>query len=114
MRLDDLGQLYDAVSDNWCGSDVVLVSDILDFIKDTPEIDPETLPIVQELRKKLERVTEERDAAIADLYYVCACETCDLQYTDECPLRECAEPCSHISSDLINNTPYKWRGIKEV
>ena len=30
-------------------------------------IDPETLPIVQELRKELERVTRERDAAIRDL-----------------------------------------------
>ena len=30
-------------------------------------IDPETLPIVQELRKELKKVTVERDAAIADL-----------------------------------------------
>ena len=30
-------------------------------------IDPEALPIVQELRKELERVTRERDAAIRDL-----------------------------------------------
>lgn len=30
-------------------------------------IDPETLPIVRELRKELERVTKERNAAIKDL-----------------------------------------------
>lgn len=87
---------------------------MLVFVDCAPTIDLETLPIVQELRKKLERVTRERDAAIADLYYTCACETCALQYTDDCPLGECIEPCSHISSDLINNTPYKWRGIQEV
>lgn len=79
-----------------------------------PTIDPENLPIVRQLREELERVTKEREAAIADLYYTCACETCALQYTDDCPLGECIEPCSHISSDLINNTPYKWRGIQEV
>lgn len=55
MRLGDLGQLYDAVYDNWCGSEVDLVLDLLDFIKDSPTIDPETLPIVQELRKELEQ-----------------------------------------------------------
>ena len=30
-------------------------------------IDPETLPIVQQLREELNRVTAERDAAVADL-----------------------------------------------
>ena len=79
-----------------------------------PEIDPETLPIVQELRKELERVTRERDAAIADLYYACACETCELLCTDKCPLKKGMVPCSHIASDLINDTPYKWRGIQEA
>ena len=114
MRLGDLGQLYDAMSDNWCGSDVASVSDILDFIKDSPTINPETLPIVRELRKELERVKEDRDAAISDLYYACACETCELQYTDKCPLKKGMVPCSNIASALRNNTPYKWRGIQEV
>ena len=69
---------------------------------------------IHEIEKKLTKVTAERDAAISDLYYVCACETCALQYTDECPLKKGMVPCSHISSDLINNTPYKWRGVQEV
>lgn len=56
MRLGDLGQLYDAVSDNWCGTDVASVSDILNFIKDSPTIAPETLPIVQELRSRNKRL----------------------------------------------------------
>lgn len=36
-------------------------------IENQPTIDPETLPIVQELRAELSKVTVERDAAIADL-----------------------------------------------
>ena len=61
MRLGDLGQLYDAVSDNWCGTDVASVSDILDFIKDSPIIDPETLSVVRVIREELERIRAERD-----------------------------------------------------
>ena len=75
-----------------------------------PEIDPETLPIVQELRKELERVTRERDAAITDLYAARSCKTCALQFSDDCLLEECFEPCSAV---LCKNTPYKWRGIQE-
>lgn len=33
----------------------------------SPTIDPETLPIVRQLREELERVTAERDAAIKEL-----------------------------------------------
>lgn len=40
---------------------------MLVFVDCAPAIDPETLPIVQELRKELERVTRERNAAIKDL-----------------------------------------------
>lgn len=38
-------------------------------INQTPTIDPETLPIVQELRKQLEQVTKERDKMVKDLKY---------------------------------------------
>lgn len=84
------------------------------IIETSPAIDPESLPIVKQLRRELERVTRERDAAISDLYYICACETCALHYTDRCPLKKGMVPCSHIASALENNTPYKWRGIQEV
>lgn len=47
---------YSAKSENWA----VLVKDIID----APTIDPETMPIVQELKKQLEQVTKERDSAI--------------------------------------------------
>ena len=36
-------------------------------IESAPTIDPETLPIVQELRERLARVTAERDSAITDM-----------------------------------------------
>lgn len=142
QRLIDFGQLYDSISDNWCGLEVASVSDILNFIKDSTPIDPETLPIVKELKEKLnnaieekkyygkcwkqmedyteevfqqlDKVTAERDAAISDLYYACACETCELQYTDRCPLKKGMVPCSNIASALRNNTPYKWRGTQGV
>ena len=114
MRLGDLDALLDKCESLYMKRHILFHGVTAYTIESAPTIDPETLPIVQELRKELERVTKEREAAIADLYYTCACETCALQYTVDCPLGECIEPCSHISSDLINNTPYKWRGIQEV
>lgn len=80
-------------------------------IDEIPTIDPETLPIVQELREQLARVTAERDAAVKDLYAVKACKTCALQFSDDCLLEECFEPCG---ATLSENTPYKWRGIQEA
>ena len=80
-------------------------------IESAPTIDPETLPIVQELREQLARVTAEGDAAVKDLYAVKACKTCALQFSDDCLLEECFEPCG---ATLSENTPYKWRGIQET
>lgn len=45
-------------------SDAVLLKK---FVDAQPTIDPETLPIVRELREKLERVTAERNAAVEQL-----------------------------------------------
>lgn len=63
-----------------------------------PEIDPETLPIVQELRKELERVKEERDAAVewlADLE-VCGC----------CKNTQCR------SRDGEKDCKFEWIGVQ--
>ena len=105
MRLGDLGQLYDAVSDNWCGTDVASVSDILDFIKDSPTIDPETLPIVQELRNELERVARERDALIWDMkVFGSGCYSC--KHFDVINKKcKANEPCG------VNNN-WEWKGIQ--
>lgn len=55
---------------NYTG-ETLMSYEVADMIEDcmdnTPTIDPETLPIVQELRKKLEQVTAERDAAVRDI-----------------------------------------------
>lgn len=63
MWICDAGQLYDSISDNWCGIGIANVSEILEFVKYAPTIDPEALPIVRQLREELARVTAERDAA---------------------------------------------------
>lgn len=52
------------------------INSALDSLVDAPTIDPETLPIVRELRKKLERVTEERDSALKQLSDISDCDTC--------------------------------------
>lgn len=88
-----------------------VMKNVLKRIDETPTIDPETLPIVKELRAQLARVTAERDAAVKDLYAVKACKTCALQFSDDCLLEECFEPCG---ATLSENTPYKWRGIQEA
>lgn len=77
------------------------------WIDRMPTIDPETLPIVQELRKELARVTAERDALIRDMkVYGSGCYSC--KHFDE-PNGKCKaeEPCG------VNNN-WEWRGIREV
>lgn len=56
------------------GSRVITL--FMEMISEYPTIDPETLPIVQELKEKLEHVTAERDAAIADLKRIAICKFC--------------------------------------
>lgn len=53
-----------------------LMSQVLHDIDAMPSIDPETLPIVRELRAELERVTVERDAALNQLSDISDCDTC--------------------------------------
>lgn len=60
-------RLIDANAFKECWKPGVIGDTLRRVIDDQPTIDPETLPIVQELRAELERVTEERDAAVNDL-----------------------------------------------
>ncbi len=81
---------------------------ILVFVDCAPTIDPETLPIVQELRKELERVTRERDAAVSEIESIIAYglhlpNTCPFCKNEQCKMRGGTEPCIP-----------KWRGIQEV
>lgn len=73
MRLGDLDALYGIES--LLNTDIVqksqeaawLMSQVLHDIQASPTIDPETLPIVRQLREELARVKAERDAALREL-----------------------------------------------
>lgn len=84
-------------------------------IDEVPTVDPETLPVVREMREQLARVTAERDAAITDMEAL-------MWFSGEgCKI------CNHCT--VVHKTPYvrygcdlrpekdctpKWRGIQEV
>ena len=111
MRLIDADALLDKQEALYMKRHILFHGVTAYTIESSPTIDPETLPIVQELREQLARVTAERDAAVKDLYAVKACKTCALQFSDDCLLEECFEPCG---ATLSENTPYKWKGIQET
>lgn len=96
---------------NWClfGSEVEkAISDIFSQVNPfCPTIDPENLPIVRQLREELERVTKEREAAIADL------RERSIESYAECMY------CKHIGEkgvcfDCTNGINWEWRGIQEA
>lgn len=108
----DSGRVHFDSYKNWClsGSEVEkAISDIFSQVKPfCPTIDPETLPIVQELRKEMERVTRERDAAVSEIESIIAYglhlpNTCPFCKNEQCKMRGGTEPCIP-----------KWRGIQEV
>jgi hypothetical protein len=76
-----------------------------DALQDTESIDPETLPIVKELRKELERVTRERDALIWDMkVFGSGCYSC--KHFDVINKKcKANEPCG------VNNN-WEWKGIQ--
>ena len=73
QRLIDANELYGVES--LLNTDIVknskeasyIISQVLHDIQTFPTIDPETLPIVRQLREELAKVTAERDAAVKDL-----------------------------------------------
>lgn len=106
MWICDAGQLYDSISDNWCGIGIANVSEILEFVKYAPTIDPETMPIVRELREKLERVTAERNAAVEELRGDCEkCAHYRVTWNGCTPDYECP-----LSDRCLNRDMWEWRG----
>lgn len=78
------------------------------LIHNQPTINLEDLPLVQELRKQLAKVTAERDAAVSDIESVMAYDpnfpdTCQFCKNVQCQARGGTKPCLP-----------KWRGIEEV
>ena len=77
----------------------------------SPTIDPETLPVVRQLREELARVTAERDAAVADLKTMCDCDYCenDCVNTEEDTCEFCGvKNCS--CRGCIDGRNWTWRG----
>lgn len=72
MRLGDLDTLYGIES--LLNTDIVqksqeaawLMSQVLHDIQESPTIDPETLPIVRQLREELAQVKSDRNTAVED------------------------------------------------
>lgn len=64
-------------------------------------IDPETLPIVQELHNELERVTRERDALLKEI-------------AGECGLCKHYNDCTMNHYSCCDGSDWEWRGIQEV
>mgnify|MGYP007081988212 CR=1 FL=1 len=91
------------------GSRVITL--FMEMISEYPTIDPETLPIVQELKEKLEHVTAERDAAIADLKRIAICKFCANGCAKKgracftCDNRECT------CKSCFGRRKWEWRGL---
>lgn len=136
QRLIDANILLDKCESLYMRGHILFHGVTARTIENAPTIDPETIPIVRQLREELARVTAERDAlrmnppveiqadafalavelakvsaerdaAVKDLYTIRDCSTCALQYTDKCILEECMDPCCSFGS---GDVPYKWRG----
>lgn len=76
-------------------------------INEAPTIDPETLPIVQELRKQIAEVKAERDAAIDEFENVGMFGDCICRYCG------CAEKCNvDAIPEYCQN--FYWRGLQEA
>lgn len=80
---------------------------ILVFVDCAPTIDPETLPIVQDLRKELEQVTAEREAAVSDLEFTKICSHCKNCNSLILPIPKVCQECTHGSK-------WEWRGVQEA
>lgn len=68
MRLIDVDALKEKEQYIPCGNGLLFHGVTAGTIDAMPTIDTETLPVVRELREELQRVTVERDAAVADCF----------------------------------------------
>lgn len=66
--------------------------------REAPTIDPETIPIVRQLREELARVTAERDAAVS--FIPKTCDTC----------KHGKSPCDWCWADPDGDLNWEWNG----
>ena len=70
MRLIDADALLDKQESLYMKGNVLFHGVTACAVENAPTIDPETLPIVRQLREELAKVTAERDAALGRKVYV--------------------------------------------
>lgn len=104
MRLGDLDALLDKCESLYMKRHILFHGVTAYTIESAPTIDPETLPIVQDLREQLDKVTAERDAAIEDLKLI---------FNAGCNCRICANTDYCIDKAFIIGkcSKFLWRGI---
>ena len=108
-----IAQLEDIVSDytsNGMFSNGYDIKAAIDSLEDAPTIDPETLPIVRQLRAELARMTAERDAAEKDRaeladYELAVCE--QFCFGDR---EHNIAPCAWLIDGMCKLR--KWRGLQ--
>lgn len=96
MRLIDADKLWDSIRNDVVPFNVAMISR---HIHGSPTIDPETLPIVQELKQQLAEVTNERDAIIKAI-------------TGDCTYCGNSDMCKKYPCFCINHNMWKLK-IKE-
>ena len=77
-------------------------------VLDARTINPEDLPIVQQLREELARVAAERNAAVRDMHQNAKCFVCA-----NLPEDRNMEHCMHYSSCGLNYMHWVWRGLQK-
>ena len=96
MRLIDANALREDWLQNGENEYVYDTNSFLSSLDDAPTIDPETIPVVRQLREELARVKKERDAAVEQLSELECCEFC--KHT------EC------IPRGGVGKCEWEWRG----
>ena len=81
---------------------------VLEDLDSAPEIDPESLPVVKQLRAELEKLKKERDAAVEMLHSLANevgnCTGC----------KRLNKECSEVYiCECDGKDHWEWRGIKE-
>lgn len=98
MRLIDADALLDKQEALYMKRHILFHGVTAYTIESSPTVDPETLPIVQELRAQLAKVTAERDSLLKEMAGECGL----CKYYDDCIK-------NHYS---CGGYEWEWRGIE--
>ena len=100
MRLIDADALLDKQEALYMKRHILFHGVTAYTIESSPTIDPETLPIVQELREQLAKVTAERDALLKEV-------------AGECGLCLHYDTCKNSDKNTcFLGSEWEWRGIE--